>query len=477
MQENKSNELISAEIVFSQQNDLSRITTPNSEYRRELSVITEKLEKYANHADRYDYMVAVAGGILCGTFDAQTADVISRILKAADFDFEGKGRKILGNLAESVEGDRDKTSISGLFCNILGSCMNKNIKGIHVTNRETGQEEFSLSKGVVVIGGTVINSFLTWLAAERKPEEIDKSDFPETIKKILHEVNNRQNVRKFLKNPHIPEINQKNLEKWGVPAIFISLVESHLADVNKSMRKVKSFPKNTIHGWTEKFPTIRLDSEFLEKTGNQILSVLANEIIVRGFYFIRHLMMEMDSCGDIELVDWNKVIPFDNRTVTRMMSVASLTFTAADMSTAAVRAALESGGNAAVFAAKYAVNINVVGVGRAIIAVTKDVSMEWEEADLIRERRILTEKINAEQVEAILSYRKQMEAVVEEYLAEDLQAFLTGADEIEDGLSSNDSDKVIHGNVTIQKIMGRKPQFTNQDEFDTLMDSMDDLVL
>ena len=119
----------------------------------------------------------------------------------------------------------------------------------------------------------------------------------------------------------------------------------------------------------------------------------------------------------------------------------------------------------------------MIGVGRAVVAVTRDVSMEWQEVDLIRERRELLEKISVEQVEAILDYRKQMEAVVEEYLAEDLQAFLTGADEIEEGLETNDSDLVIHGNVTIQRVLGRKPQFTNQKEFDDLMDSMDALVL
>ena len=116
-------------------------------------------------------------------------------------------------------------------------------------------------------------------------------------------------------------------------------------------------------------------------------------------------------------------------------------------------------------------------MGVNIIAVTKDVSMEWQEADLVRERRELIEKISAEQVDAILAYRKKIETVVEEYLAEDLQAFLTGAEEIEEGLSMNDSNQVIHGNVTIQRILGRKPQFTNQAEFDDLMDSIDALVL
>lgn len=477
MTQDLSNEIISAEIVFAQQNVLSQMALPDDEYQQELNAINEKLEKYINHADRYDYLVAVASGILCGVFDAKVADVSSRVLKSADLNIPDKGKEIFTNLLKNVEKDHGKTSMSGMLCSVLGSCMNRNVKDIHVTNKETGQEEFDFAKGFTIFGGAAITAMLKWLASERKPEEIDNSDFPETIKKLLHEINDRPVIRKFLNSPHIPDITQKNLEKLGVPAIFIALVKPQLSDLNKYLEKAKSFPKNTVHGWLERFPTLRIDSAFLGKTGNQAFSVLANEIIVRGFYFIRHLMMEMDVCGDLELVDWNKVIPFDNRTVTRMMSMASLTFTSADMSIAAVRAAVESGGNAAVFAAKYASNINIVGVGRAIVAVTKDVSMEWEEADLIRERRVLTEIISAEQVERILSYRKQMETAVEEYLAEDLQAFLTGVDEIEDGLSANDSDMVIHGNVTIQKVLGRKPQFTNQDEFDSLMDSEDDLVL
>ena len=39
------------------------------------------------------------------------------------------------------------------------------------------------------------------------------------------------------------------------------------------------------------------------------------------------------------------------------------------------------------------------------------------------------------------------------------------------GLASGDSDLVIKGNVVIQRVLGRKPQFTSQEEFDDLMDS------
>lgn len=48
---------------------------------------------------------------------------------------------------------------------------------------------------------------------------------------------------------------------------------------------------------------------------------------------------------------------------------------------------------------------------------------------------------------------------------------MNGIDSIKEGLESNDSNLVISGNVKIIKVLGREPQFTNQEEFDDLMDS------
>jgi len=60
---------------------------------------------------------------------------------------------------------------------------------------------------------------------------------------------------------------------------------------------------------------------------------------------------------------------------------------------------------------------------------------------------------------------------VSNYLAEDLEAFIAGTDDIKRGIDSGDSELVIRGNLVIQKVLGRKPQFTSQKEFDVLMES------
>ena len=82
-----------------------------------------------------------------------------------------------------------------------------------------------------------------------------------------------------------------------------------------------------------------------------------------------------------------------------------------------------------------------------------------------------------EAYEAIEEYKAALNARLTEYIAEDITQFLTGLDMMRDGLSTGDADRVIGGNVVIQRVLGREPQFTNQQEFDELMGSDMDLIL
>ena len=73
--------------------------------------------------------------------------------------------------------------------------------------------------------------------------------------------------------------------------------------------------------------------------GRQALPVIANECIVRVFYFIRRLIneikeMSVRSISDIVSIDWNKVKPYDSPTLTRMLTVATAVFTAVDITDA-----------------------------------------------------------------------------------------------------------------------------------------------
>ena len=100
--------------------------------------------------------------------------------------------------------------------------------------------------------------------------------------------------------------------------------------------------------------------------GRQAIPVVANECIVRGFYFIRRLAMELKenhirSLADIRKINWNNVKPARNPTIARMLTVATGVFTTVDLGDA-------------IISQKYWVSINYVGVGRFAVAIGEDVS-------------------------------------------------------------------------------------------------------
>ena len=98
----------------------------------------------------------------------------------------------------------------------------------------------------------------------------------------------------------------------------------------------------------------------------------------------------------------------------------------------------------------------------------RKVQKEYEEA---QEERILVEKACAESVAMIRQYREEMDQVVSKYLTEHLETFESGFAAMDQAIMDGDVDGYIKGNVEIQRILGYDTQFTNQQEFDDLMDS------
>ena len=98
----------------------------------------------------------------------------------------------------------------------------------------------------------------------------------------------------------------------------------------------------------------------------QAVPVIANECIVRAFYFIRHLAMVMKencvSClADMKKIEWSSVKPANNPTIARMLTVSTGVFTALDI-------------GEAIATQKYWVSVNYVDVGRFAVAIGSDVS-------------------------------------------------------------------------------------------------------
>lgn len=106
----------------------------------------------------------------------------------------------------------------------------------------------------------------------------------------------------------------------------------------------------------------------------QVIPVVINEILVRGVYFVRRFIWELKEKNNVFDIEWKKVIPFNNRTIARMMTISTSTFTAIDMADAAAHAATKSV-DAATFFSNMILRVNFVGVGRCAIAIGVDVGM------------------------------------------------------------------------------------------------------
>ena len=121
--------------------------------------------------------------------------------------------------------------------------------------------------------------------------------------------------------------------------------------------------------------------------GKQTIPVIVGEIVVRTFYFVRHLVLELHLKKELNLVDWKSVLPFRNRTIARMMTVESAVFTTFDITDASIRSAIKTGGPTnPLFWKELIFSVNFVGIGRCVIAIGEEIKMEYDKGKVVRER-------------------------------------------------------------------------------------------
>ena len=489
----------------------------------ELERINYKLEKYNNRADGTDYAFAVISGIYSGIIDAlfvgqcsitpegiglnhkQVNEFIQKYAKARGFKndrlkdaivdlekafkvaqdnvWKGAGIGVSASnhhLADLAHHPTPLGLMSAIIVQFLriGTFVNKE-----------GKWHFVLAKTdvgdiVEILSPAIITGILNWLVslAEKTYEEETDQEVPKALHGIVHVV---------ASTPLIIEI-AKCADNWfghlvsdmggskntagggmGIPGIFVSL----LYEISGlPILKDSGLPAFVNDLYEHQKLDLRHELSIYKNLGKQVIPVALNEIVVRLGFFINHLATEYADNG-IANIRWDRVVPFGNRSVDRMMMIASMTFNIADTADAALHAGIESCGNWVLFAGSFVTRYNYVGAGRAALAIVKEISNEKKEAELIHLKLILTEAKTIDVIDQIRMYRDALEKRVSDYLAEDLKAFLTGFDYMNEGFKTGNSDLVIKGNVVIQRVLGREIQFADQKEFDELMDSDDSIIL
>lgn len=489
-----------------------------SDIDAELERVNKELKRYTNEADRVDYAFAVFSGIMAGAIDA----IFVGKTRITDKDIGLSHQQVNHFIQEyansrGFERERLKDSISDLEQafkvaqdNVWkGADIGVSAKNHHLADlahhptpvglvsaiivqflrigsfvNKDGEWHFILvdttpSDVIQVLSPAVMTGILNWLVAiaEKKVEDESGEEVPKALHRLMHLVASTPIIVEIAKCAdnwfgHLVSDmgGSKNTagEGMGIPGIFVSLLYE-IASL--PVLKDSGLPAFVNDLYEKHKLDLRHEIVIYKALGRQAIPVAFNEIFVRLGFFVSRLCYEFGLHDGVKGIDWSNVVPFRNRTVERLLTVSSMTFNVADTADAAVYAALESAGNWVLFAGNFVTRFNYIGAGRATVAIVREISSERKEAQLIHEKMILTQAKTRMVMQQLEEYKTKLMERVSDYLAEDIESFIKGFDYMKEGLASGDSNLVIKGNVVIQRVLGREPQFTNQDEFDALMDS------
>lgn len=522
-QREEETEAVAAEVKIDSSNPQQPIDL--DQLNAALSNVSTELERYTNKADKADYAFAVFSGIMAGVIDSlfvgetivtdgdialshrqvnnfiqqyadfrgyprerlkdSIADLEKAFKVAQDNVWKGAGIGVSAknhHLADLAHHPTPLGLMSAIVVQFLriGTFVNKEGEW-HFVSVETSVQDM-----VEVLTPAIITGILNWLVylAEKKYEKEEGEKLPAALHRLIHIA---------ASSPLLIEL-AKCADNWfghlvsdmggskntagggmGIPGVFVSLLYEF---ASLPVLKDTDLPRIANDLYEKQKFDLRHELSLCKAAGKQIIPVAFNEIYIRLSYFIVQLAVEAEKHHKNQTkMDWSRIIPIHNRTVDRMLMIASMTFTVADTADAAVHAAIESGGNWVLFSGRFVARFNYVGAGRAALAIVKEVSNEKKETQLIHEKMILSETKASIFLTQLQQFKAELEEKVTEYLAQDIEEFMNGFDLMKQGISSGDSNLVIQGNVVIQRVLGREPQFTTQEEFEDLMDSDLPLIL
>lgn len=360
--------------------------------------LDNQIELVTSHADTMDYLVSIASGLLCAALD---------ILWVGDFDLK-RGRAIA---SDQVDGLVKKTA------KLLG-CSDDSLE----SSVRYLEKMFPLpSDGNTPNFGGGLQHHLRDFAHHPTPVGLCFSLLTQfTYKAYGTDVNGRfiivdvpENKRIFI-GQDIPTKIFFGTVYWffhlvsdmagssstvggsggtGIPGPLLSLAkelsalpffqnmkvgDNTLSQFLSKLFNGTLFAKRGTDGKILKDTVVRFDLRgelgLGIELGRQAVPVIANDCIVRAFYFIRRLAAEMKgknihAIDQMSQVDWNTVKPANNPTIDRMLLIATGVFTSVDIGEAIVTQ-------------KYWVAVNYVGVGRFAVAIGKDVAWYLRARDL-----------------------------------------------------------------------------------------------
>lgn len=325
-----------------------------NDMKRDIEEYDKDIYRLTSHATLLDYSLSVASGTLAGFLD---------IIFTKNLDLSSPSNLING-VATEFSGEPISSTKEAI--NVLNNGLNasSSINNLYLAS-QASLIGLVFSIIVALTGSKILYTKNDEVKVEHVKPVIDASLFSGvfygTIAWICHLISSKtsleSNIPAGLKNLVFDATNS------GLKVKGNDLYQAINNNIDSSSLNAISTGLNT-----------------LKLLGSQALVVGINEAVVRAVFFIREFFKEVKqknikSVKELGKVDFKKTVPFNSRTVARMISVSLATMMAIDICDASIEAAIKSDGNKALFASNLAIRINFIGVGRIILAVSTELYM------------------------------------------------------------------------------------------------------
>ena len=357
----------------------------NSNIEQTIYDLDNQIHMLSSQADKLDYLVSISSGILCGMLD---------ILLVGDFNLEA-GRSIAD---ENVNSLVNKTArMLGCKDNDVKSCVAFLEKKFPIPadgntpdfggGLQHHLRDFAHHPTIIGLmfslltqfteksyGTDVSGKFMIVPVPEKNRIFIGK-DVPDKLLKgtivwffhLVSDIAGSSSTAGISGGTGIPGPILSMAKELSVLPLFRNLKfgDNSLSVFLSKLFNGTLFAKHDENGKILKDTVVKFDLRgelgVAIELGKQAIPVIANECIVRAFYFIRRFAIEIKECQigsikELSIIDWEKVRPYKNPTLTRMLTISTGVFTTIDITEAVV-------------SQKYWVSVNYVGVGRFAIAV------------------------------------------------------------------------------------------------------------
>ena len=344
-----------------------------------------EIDMLSSHADKLDYIVAASSGILCGMLDifwvgdfslehgrSIADDKVNGFVEktAKMFGFKGDGLKNAvkfleekfpipsdgntpdfgGGLQHHLRDFAHHPTVIGLFFSLLtqftGKSYGTDTTGNFIIVPVPEKSRIFIGKDIPdkLIKGTLVWFFHLVSDVAGSSSSAGRSGgtgIPGPLLSLAKEIS----VLPFFKKINVGD---------NTLSVFLSkLFNGTLLAKHDANGKV-------IKGTELQFD-LRTELGAAIELSKQKIPVMANELIVRAFYFVRRFAAEIkkadiSSISDFLNLDWNNILPDKNPTMTRMIVVATGVFTTVDVTEA-------------IISKKYFVAVNYAGIGRFAVAL------------------------------------------------------------------------------------------------------------